>query len=85
MTVYNDSSEMTCQELVELVTDYLEDALPSLARQRFEAHIAECSACQVYLDQVRRTISLLGRPSSAQLAEVERAELLILFRSWKGV
>lgn len=78
-------SDLTCQELVELVTDYLEAYLSPEARQLFERHIAECESCEVYLDQMRRTIALLGQPSAEQLAEAERAELLILFRSWKGV
>jgi anti-sigma factor RsiW len=51
---------LSCQELVELVTDYLEDALPSEERTRFEAHLAECGNCQQYLHQMRRTIELTG-------------------------
>ena len=51
---------MTCQELVELVTDYLEDTLPDEERARFEAHLALCPGCVTYLEQMRQTIQLAG-------------------------
>jgi anti-sigma factor RsiW len=85
MTTDDDAYEIRCQELVELVTDYLEGALSAAARQSFESHLAGCPACQAYLTQMRSTIDLLGRPSPAQLAEAERVELLRLFRGWKAV
>jgi anti-sigma factor RsiW len=50
---------LTCQELVELVTDYLEGALSPGERARFEAHVAQCKHCPTYLDQMRTTIRLL--------------------------
>ena len=53
--------EMTCQELVELVTEYLEGALPASDRRRFDEHLAECPHCVAYLDQMRITIRLVGR------------------------
>ena len=52
---------LTCRELVELVTDYLEGALPAGERERFEAHLAACEGCDAYVEQVRRTIELTGR------------------------
>ena len=53
--------QLSCQELVELVTDYLEDALPPVERARFEAHIEPCDGCRAYLEQIRTTIELTGR------------------------
>jgi len=53
-------SEMACRELVELVTDYLEDALSRRDRRRFEAHLAGCPHCTLYLEQFRETIALTG-------------------------
>ena len=53
---------MTCKELVELVTDYLEGVLGRGERRRFEAHLAACEGCAAYFEQIRRTIRLL-RPS----------------------
>lgn len=51
---------MPCQELVELVTDYLEDALTQRDRERFDVHVAGCSACTRYFHQIRTTIRVLG-------------------------
>ncbi len=53
--------ELVCQELVELVTLYLEGGLGPDERARFEAHLQICDECRAYLDQIRRTIWLLGR------------------------
>ena len=76
--------QLSCQELVELVTDYLEGALPADERERFEQHVAGCTGCNEYLAQMRRTIELTGTLSPAALtAEVEQA-LLEAFRSWKA-
>jgi predicted anti-sigma-YlaC factor YlaD len=77
------STELTCRELVELVTDYLEDKLTQLERMRFEEHLATCTGCRNYLDQIRRTVDTLGRLTEDDLAPVARDELLKLFRNWK--
>ena len=53
------ASELTCQQVVELVTDYLEDALGATERARFETHVADCDGCDAYLGQMRTTIALL--------------------------
>jgi len=80
MTVY--AEQLSCQELVELVTDYLEGALSEEEAARFESHIGRCDGCNVYLDQIRQTIVLSGRLSLDALSpEAERA-LLDAFRSW---
>ena len=52
--------ELTCKELVEVVTDYLEDRLPPAERVRFEEHVAFCSWCRTYLDPMRETVRLTG-------------------------
>jgi anti-sigma factor RsiW len=79
-TIY--AEQLSCQELVELVTDYLEGALPEEERLRFEDHISRCGACTIYLEQIRQTISLLGHlPADALSREAER-ELLEAFRGW---
>ena len=75
--------EMPCQELVELVTDYLEDRLSPVDRVRFEAHIAECEYCATYLEQMRQTIRTLGRISEESLTDDARETLLEAFRSWR--
>jgi anti-sigma factor RsiW len=75
-------TEMSCQELVELVTEYLEDALPPEERARFEAHIVPCDGCRNYLEQIRKTIELTGRLTPEQLDPQAEAALLGAFRGW---
>ena len=74
---------LTCKELVELVTDYLEGALCETERSRFEAHLADCADCPRYLDQMRLTITLTGRLAAEEISPAARAALLAGFRSWK--
>jgi anti-sigma factor RsiW len=79
----NTETEMSCRELVELVTDYLEDALPDHDRARFEAHLAECPWCVEYVAQLERTISAVGASWRDVESDAGMAELLELFRDWK--
>ena len=79
----NTLPEMPCQELVELVTDYLEGRLSPADRIRFETHIAECEYCATYLEQMRQTIRTLGRISEESLTDDARETLLGAFRSWR--
>ena len=76
------STELTCREFVELVTDYLEGALPATERARFEAHLADCDACPRYLEQMRRTIRLAGALTEDRITPAAREELLRRFRDW---
>jgi len=75
--------EMTCQELVELVTDYFEGRLPPLERLRFELHLDTCAGCTRYVEQMRRTIQLVGRLSADDIPAEEQANLIELFRDWR--
>ena len=77
-----DLPEMPCRELVELVTDYLEDRLSPPDRVRFEAHLAECEACRTYLEQFRQTIRAVGRLPEESLSPEARDALLAAFRGW---
>jgi len=78
-----NETELTCQELVELVTDYLEGALSAQERARFEEHLSKCTGCRNYLAQMRLTISSLGRLSEESIAPQARDDLLGAFRNWK--
>jgi anti-sigma factor RsiW len=78
----NDLPEMPCRELVELVTDYLENRLSPQDRARFEAHIAECEYCDAYLEQMRQTIRALGRLPEESLSAEAGDALLAAFRDW---
>jgi anti-sigma factor RsiW len=73
---------MTCQELVELVTDYLDGALPDAERARFDAHLAECPGCDRYLEQVRMTMEIVGA-TPALASQPEVSALMETFRDWK--
>lgn len=75
--------DLTCREVVELVTDYLEGALSRPDRLDFERHLVWCSACRDYIDQVRVTIELTGKAAVAEPASPMRERLLEAFRDWK--
>jgi anti-sigma factor RsiW len=75
---------LACQELVELVTDYLEGRLEPADRERFDAHIAGCDACTAYLEQMRMTLEALGRIPAESLSAQAQEELLVAFREWRA-
>ncbi len=75
---------LSCQELVELVTDYLEGALSPPDQLRFDAHLAQCRGCRNYLEQMRQTIHLIGSLPAEALSSAMRQELLAVFRHWKN-
>lgn len=77
------AEQLSCQELVELVTDYLDGALPPADRARFDAHIADCGDCRAYLEQIRATIALAGKLDPERLDPAAEAALLEAFRDWK--
>jgi anti-sigma factor RsiW len=82
--VTQDVEQLSCRELVELVTDYLEGALSEEERARFEEHIGTCGGCRIYLEQMRSTIEQLGYlPEDTLSADAER-ELLEAFRGWRS-
>ncbi len=78
------AEEMTCSELVEAVTDYLEGALPEQDVVRLEGHLRDCSGCLAYIEQIRETIKLFGFLPSEELSRSELAPLLEVFRRWKN-
>jgi len=81
--VNEQMEQLSCQELVELVTDYLEGALSEEERLRFEDHIGRCGGCKIYVEQIRQTIFVLGHlPEEALTPDAER-ELLEAFRGWR--
>jgi len=73
---------MSCRELVEVITDYLEGTLPADDRARFEAHLEECPYCVNYLEQMREMIDTLGELSEESLSPRAREQLLNAFRGW---
>ena len=77
-----NASDLMCRELVELVTEYLGDALTEHERARFEQHLLECPPCTEYLAQMRTTIELAGTLGESAPGESLTPGLLAVFRSW---
>lgn len=77
------AEELSCQELVELITAYLEHALAPSERARFEAHLRGCDGCRNYLGQMRLTIATLGTLPPQTIPPTVRGRLLDAFRDWK--
>ena len=75
---------MACQELVELITHYLDGALDERRRERFDEHLAICPPCTEYVEQFRRTIAAAGRLEADQLSPGARDDLLKAFRGWSA-
>jgi anti-sigma factor RsiW len=76
-------ADMSCRELVEVITDYLEGTMPEGDRQRFEAHLELCPFCQTYLEQMRQTIATVGILREESIAPGARDELVAAFRDWR--
>lgn len=74
--------DLTCKELVELVTGYLDGSLRRRQRRRFEAHLAACDGCTRFLRQMEATIRVTGTLTEEQVTEEQRAVLLTAFRGW---
>jgi hypothetical protein len=77
------ADHLSCQEVVELVTDYLEHALPDDEATLFEQHINFCDGCEWYLDQMRTTIAAVGRIDEEDIPPEARDKLTAAFRQWK--
>jgi anti-sigma factor RsiW len=78
-----DTEALSCQELVELVTDYLEGALDERDLRAFDAHLAACDGCTEYLEQMRTTVRLVGTFTPKDLTKDAETVLLQAFRTWK--
>jgi anti-sigma factor RsiW len=77
-------AELSCAEVVELVTDYLEGRLPPEQRRRFDEHVSGCDGCVAYLEQMRATIATAGRLREADLPPELEERLLGAFRGWRS-
>jgi anti-sigma factor RsiW len=75
--------DLTCRELVALVTNYLEGALTLGERSRFERHLGTCSVCPRYVEQLRATVRVLGKLGEDDVPSPARSALLEAFRAWK--
>ncbi len=77
------TEEMTCKELVQLVTEYLEETLPPKDRRRLEEHLTLCPYCRIYMEQMRETVCLLGKMSEDSIPEDDKQKLLERFQNWQ--
>jgi anti-sigma factor RsiW len=75
-----ESTPLACRQLVELVTDYLEGALPAPERRRVDRHLAGCDGCSAYLEQMRVTLRALGSIPEETISDEARETLLVVFR-----
>ena len=79
-----EQDEMTCRELIQVVTDYLEGVLPDADRVRLEVHLRGCPYCDEYVAQMRQTIEALGGLPSEPLDAGTQDALLQAFRGWRS-
>ncbi len=77
------TEDLPCRELVELVTEHLEDALPAAVRLRLEEHLRECEGCVEHVEQVRQTVALLHAMPREDLSPQARERVLEAFRAWR--
>jgi anti-sigma factor RsiW len=77
-------NEIVCRQAVDLMTEYLDGALSSRDRERFESHLAECDHCVEYLAQIRATIAIAGEFEPDDLPDGAIEELVGLYRSWRA-
>ncbi len=84
MTPLMATPQITCRELVQLITEYLEGGLSRRDRRRFERHLRGCDGCTTYVEQMRDTVRLAGAVGEGDLTPQVRDELLAVFRDWKA-
>lgn len=76
--------DLVCQQVVELVTDYLEGTLSRRERRRFESHLRACPNCTAYLQQIKTTVQLTGTIEWEELTPEAQADLTDLYRRWRS-
>jgi anti-sigma factor RsiW len=84
MKMLRRKNELVCEQMVELITDYLEGALSRSQRRRFEVHLAGCEHCAEYLEQMRATVRLTGRLRAEDLTPEMREDFTALYRRWRS-
>ena len=74
---------LTCHEVIELLSDYIEGVMSADDRRRVDEHLAQCDGCATYLEQMRETIRLSGMVTEEQVPDAEKTALLDAFRDWR--
>ena len=75
---------LSCQEVVELVTEYLDGALIGERASLFEQHINFCDGCIWYVDQIRTTVDAVGEVREEDISPEAKDRLMTAFRDWKA-
>ena len=75
---------LSCKEITELCTEYLERRMSPMDRLRFRLHIAMCKVCRMYIDQMQATVDALGRMPEGEIPPHVEGELMNHFRNWKS-
>lgn len=77
-------SGVTCREIADRATDYLEERLPIFTRAKIELHLASCSGCHDYVTQislVKDTMALLSKQSPSPIKRLRLRELFVASHS----
>jgi anti-sigma factor RsiW len=77
-------ADVTCREVVELLSDYLDDAIPAPDRARLDAHLAGCVGCSAALEQLRETIRVTGTLTEEQVGQEQLEPVRSVFRAWRS-
>jgi predicted anti-sigma-YlaC factor YlaD len=83
MSDLTETDSLTCRELVELVTEYLEKTLPDAQRARVTEHLADCDGCNDYIEQMRQTIAALSELKETDVTSDAQVKLIEVFQSWR--
>jgi predicted anti-sigma-YlaC factor YlaD len=74
---------LTCHEVIDLLSDYIEGAMSTDDRRRVDEHLALCDGCETYLDQMRESIRLTGMVPKDDVPDEQKTALLSAFRDWR--
>ncbi len=77
------ADHLSCQEVVELVTEYLDESLPAEDASLFEQHLNFCEGCVWYVDQLRATVEAVGEIGEEHISPEAKERLMGAFRDWK--
>jgi anti-sigma factor RsiW len=77
------ADHITCQEVVELVTEYLDRALPADETTLFEQHLNFCDGCVVYVEQMRSAVATVGHVREEDVPPEAKERLMAAFREWR--
>lgn len=77
------AEDLTCRELVEVITDYFDGAMSPDEHARFERHLRDCTGCQAVISQFRTMVEVTGHLTEEQISEEQREAMRVVFRGWR--